>query len=645
MINVSNEFRDRMKQRTDFRCHAVIAFADGSELTVPESGFTIGGNSITDGAGADGLPLGVAIGRSIHLSLMNDDDHLADYDFFGARIRLYLSFALSENTERIEMGRFTVLEPESYGETVEIDASDDMYKADRPYTTTKTAPLSLSGLYRDVCTFCGIPFSTAEFANDDFVVQTLPEDGAYTGREMLGFIAMIAGGNARVNRQGTMEIIPYDLDAQTAAHTLADWTSPATIGTDDILITGVQTVVAATDDEGESTETVILDGTEGYVLELENPLWLGKETTGLALAGATVIGQSIRKFEGEYVGYPIAEFMDTVDVVDRKGNHYRSVLTDIEFVFCGGTALSCSAQGAVRNSSRYISAEAKTLIEARRLILAEKTARETAVSNLAERLTAAGGLYSTAQEQEDGSTIYYLHDKPTLAESQNVMKLTADVIGFSTDGGETYPFGFAVTGEMIMGIIQAEGIEADWVRFGSKSVTTVLEETQEAAVARVAERYYLSTSDKTLSGGEWTNDVPERTADCYIWRKTVTTYISGETEESEPVCLSGTQGADGEDAVTLRIDSSRGTVFKNNTVSTVLSVVIYYGAQRITDRAALTAAFGTGVSLEWSWQRMGEDSFGVISAADTRLSNDGFMFTLSAADVDSKVVFQCKLLT
>lgn len=473
MINVSNEFRERMKQRTDFRCHAVIAFADGSELTVPESGFTIGGNSITDGAGADGLPLGVAIGRSIHLSLMNDDDHLADYDFFGARIRLYLSFALLENTERIEMGYFTVLEPESYGETVEIDASDDMYKADRPYTTTKTAPLSLSGLYRDVCTFCGIPFSTAEFANDDFVVQTLPEDGAYTGREMLGFIAMIAGGNARVNRQGTMEIIPYDLDAQTAAHTLADWTSPATIGTDDILITGVQTVVAATDDEGESTETVILDGTEGYVLELENPLWLGKETTGLALAGATVIGQSIRKFEGEYVGYPIAEFMDTVDVVDRKGNHYRSVLTDIEFVFCGGTALSCSAQGAVRNSSRYIGAEAKTLIEARRLILAEKTARETAVLNLAERLTAAGGLYSTAQVQEDGSTIYYLHDKPTLAESQSVMKLTADVIGFSTDGGDTYPFGFAITGEAIMGIIQAQGVDTAWLKSGISSMDQI----------------------------------------------------------------------------------------------------------------------------------------------------------------------------
>lgn len=513
-----------MKQRTDFRCHAVIAFADGSELTVPESGFTMGGNSITDGAGADGLPLGVAIGRSIHLSLMNDDDHLASYDFFGARIRLYLSFALSESTERIEMGYFTVLEPESYGETVEIDASDDMYKADRPYTTTKTAPVSLSSLFRDVCTFCGIPFSTAAFANDDFAVQTLPEDGTYTGREMLGFIAMIAGGSARVNRQGTMEIIRYALDAETADHTLADWTSPATIGTDDILITGVQTVVSGTDDAGEGTETTILEGAEGYVLELENPLWLGKETTGLALAGAAVIGQSLRKFEGEYVGYPIAEFMDTVDVVDRKGRHYRSVLTDIEFVFCGCTTLSCSAQSAVRNSSRYISAEAKALIEARRLVLQERTARESAVSNLAERLTAAGGLYSTAQVQEDGSTIYYLHDKPTLAESRSVMKLTADVIGLSTDGGETYPFGFAITGEAIMGIIQAEGVNTEWIKSGVSTMDQIdglaneFEVTREGLHSEVSQstgalqeslEAKLSVQDETIAANR---DYVERTA-------------------------------------------------------------------------------------------------------------------------------------
>lgn len=498
MIHVSEEFAEQMRQRSDFRCHAVITLADGTELTVVESGFAISGNRITDGAGADGLPLGAAVGRAIELSLMNDDDHLESYDFFGARIRLYLTFALSESSERVEMGYFTVLEPESYGETVVIAASDDMHKADRAYETTLTAPVSLSSLYKDVCTQCGIAYATARFANDDFVVDTLPESGAYTGREMLGFIAMIAGGNARVNRQGTMEILSYDLDAETAAHTLADWTTPATIGTDDILITGVQTVVSGTDEDGEGTETVVLDGAAGYVLELENPLWAGKEAAGLALAGAAVIGRSIRKFEGEYVGYPVAEFMDTVEVVDRKGRCYRSVLTDIEFSFCGGTTMLCSAQSAVRNSSRYISAETKALIEARKLVLQEKTARETAVSNLTERLSAAGGLYSTAEAQEDGSTIYYLHDKPTIAESKNVMKLTADVIGFSTDGGASYPFGFAITGEAIMGIIQAEGVNTEWLKSGISTMDQIEGLANEFEVTREGLRSEVSQTTGAL---------------------------------------------------------------------------------------------------------------------------------------------------
>lgn len=101
----------------------------------------------------------------------------------------------------------------------------------------------------------------------------------------------------------------------------------------------------------------------------------------------------------------------------------------------------------------------------------------------------------------------------------------------------------------------------------------------------------------------------------------------------------------GEDATTLRIESSRGTVFKNSEVSTVLSVVIYKGSQRITDIEALRAAYGSGAYIEWSWQRMGENIFGTILSTDSRIGNDGFTFTLSSADVDTKVTFMCQLIT
>lgn len=101
----------------------------------------------------------------------------------------------------------------------------------------------------------------------------------------------------------------------------------------------------------------------------------------------------------------------------------------------------------------------------------------------------------------------------------------------------------------------------------------------------------------------------------------------------------------GEDATTLRIDSSRGTVFKNNAVSTVLNAVIYKGPTRITDITALKEEFGSSAFLQWSWQRLGEDTFCTILATDTRIGNDGFSFSLSPKDVDTKVVFMCQLIT
>ena len=94
----------------------------------------------------------------------------------------------------------------------------------------------------------------------------------------------------------------------------------------------------------------------------------------------------------------------------------------------------------------------------------------------------------------------------------------------------------------------------------------------------------------------------------------------------------------------LRIESSRGTVFKNDQVSTVLSAVIYHGTQRITDYETMKSVFGSGAYLQWKWQRLDEESYGIISASDTRFSDNGFKFTLNPEDVDTKVTFICELI-
>ena len=99
------------------------------------------------------------------------------------------------------------------------------------------------------------------------------------------------------------------------------------------------------------------------------------------------------------------------------------------------------------------------------------------------------------------------------------------------------------------------------------------------------------------------------------------------------------------DNAILRIDSSRGTTFKNDAISTVLSVTIIRGGQLITDIDDLHAIYGPGAYLEWWWRRMGDTDFGVISSADSRLSHAGFSLNVSPSDVDEQTVFQCILHT
>ena len=94
----------------------------------------------------------------------------------------------------------------------------------------------------------------------------------------------------------------------------------------------------------------------------------------------------------------------------------------------------------------------------------------------------------------------------------------------------------------------------------------------------------------------------------------------------------------------LQLESSNGLVFKENQVSTILSVCIYRGADRITDMTTLRSKMGNSVRLQWKWKRMNDSDYGIISSSDSRISNDGFTFTLSPSDVDTKVTFLCELI-
>lgn len=468
MIHVSSEFKEIMMQRQDFKENAEVTFSDGTVLHLEEKDFSITNNSVVDSADANAVPIGAAICRNIQMELLNEDDHLEKYDFYGARIRLYLTFELLNTIEKIEFGTFTVTAPECYGTTVVVNASDDMYKANAAYSTDLPFPATAGAVLRDACSRCSILMATTSFLHDDFQIQTKPS-GDYTFRQVIGYLAMIACGNARINRSGKLEILTYDLDFTRECHNLTEWKS-LTMDTSDITITGIQTTRKVKKTEGEKeteVEETVRAGSEGYMLTVSNPLISGNEETLVSWIHEKISGVPFRRFTGDYITYPLVEFMDLAKITDWRGNTYNTFITDIDFVFFGITTLKNSAESGLRNASKYGSEDTQTNVHLQELIEQERTDRQEAIKKLGDSLNAGGGLYATYEKQPDGSTITYLHDKPTLKESKTVIKITAEAIGVSNDGGKNYLYGFVLDGDIIAKILYAHGIDADYINTGA----------------------------------------------------------------------------------------------------------------------------------------------------------------------------------
>lgn len=468
MIHVSSEFKEIMMQRQDFKENAEVTFSDGTVLHLEEKDFSITNNSVVDSADANAVPIGAAICRNIQMELLNEDDHLEKYDFYGARIRLYLTFELLNTIEKIELGTFTVTAPECYGTTVVVNASDDMYKANAAYSTDLPFPATAGAVLRDACSRCSILMATTSFLHDDFQIQTKPS-GDYTFRQVIGYLAMIACGNARINRSGKLEILTYDLDFTRECHNLTEWKS-LTMDTSDITITGIQTTRKVKKTEGEKeteVEETVRAGSEGYMLTVSNPLISGNEETLVSWIHEKISGVPFRRFTGDYITYPLVEFMDLAKITDWRGNTYNTFITDIDFVFFGITTLKNSAESGLRNASKYGSEDTQTNVHLQELIEQERTDRQEAIKKLGDSLNAGGGLYATYEKQPDGSTITYLHDKPTLKESKTVIKITAEAIGVSNDGGKNYLYGFVLDGDIIAKILYAHGIDADYINTGA----------------------------------------------------------------------------------------------------------------------------------------------------------------------------------
>lgn len=521
MQNVSIDFRNELNndnRRYIKSCD--ITLSDGTKLTVDNSHIWNNGFKIEDAvSGTNSFDIGSAIIGKFTLVLNNIYDDFSDYDFTGAVIsNIRAGLQLPDGTiESVKKGIFTVDEPTYNGSIITLECLDNMAKFDRSYSESNmTYPATLGAIVRDACSRCGVSLAadSAAFENDDYIVQSRPDDDSLTFRQVLVWAGQISCHWCRCNEDGQLSLGWYDLETYENVNVydggiLPEYTedivnagtfeNPASdildagtfedrknvhhiysiasmnICTDDVVITGIRVVCEETvtsEDEESVTDTedvVYQSGQDGYVLSIEGNKLIqdGKGSEVAEYLGNRLIGLQFRPLSVSCLSDPTMEAGDIALVTDRKGRTYSTLITSTTFSSGNYQQVSCDAETPSRKSATRYSESTRIYKELRKKISHNKSEWEKAVGDLASALASSSGLYITTEEQEDGSSIYYMHNKKTLEESDIVWKLTAEAFGISTDGGKTYPFGFKVTGEMITKILNTIGLNADWINTGA----------------------------------------------------------------------------------------------------------------------------------------------------------------------------------
>lgn len=494
--NVSDNFKNIIKTGGAFYAYAKVTLSNGSTFELDsKNNFMSTGNGYSEGS-ESGFPLGSAISKLIRITIDNalvaeellqdtTNENIQDTtgdnistliqkfsaDLYNARIVLYTEVDIPNGTqERVQEGIFTVVDSVYPGEVIEITAYDDMYKADQEFVSKLTYPVSAQMLLNEVCDYCDITLGSASFKNNDFQIQQPPNK--LTGRQIIGYIAQIAVGNAYVDYNGRLqiksyalseieeEIDPNDIETESGKHIISQYTSDPTISVEDVIITGVSTTIES-EDYSKEDETYLV-GSEDYAIKIDNPLISGNEKKAVDLISDVIIGMKFRPFSGTFIPNPTIEFMDECYLVDRKDNVYYSFVTLHDFDYLGNSMIANETESPQKFGGTYYSEAAQAYQKAKEDIKNNKKQWEQAIENLSQQVANSSGLYTTKEEQPDGSTIFYMHNKPTLEESDIVWKMTAETLTVSTDGGKTWNAGITVNGEVIARILSTIGINFDW---------------------------------------------------------------------------------------------------------------------------------------------------------------------------------------
>lgn len=515
MQKVSVDFiKELNNDNRDYLLECKIQLLDGTTLDINKNNLWSESFKIEDDVSNPGnFDIGAAVANKLTFTLNNIYDEYTDYDFTYAVVKnVRVGLVLPDGTEEyVKKGEYTVYETSYNGSLITLECLDNMAKFDLSYSKSKLVyPATIGTIVRDACSICEVMLGTYEFPNHAYIVQERPFDEALTFRQVLNWCAQIACCFARCNAEGKLEIkwfqtgiLEDNLEGGTfdsgtpkyetgdaadgggfnpwsqgdsysggtfqdllSIHHFISYTSPS-ISTDDIVITGIQVKEYSSDvDKDEIVPCFV--GTEGYILSIEENKFIppGRGHEVATYLGSRLIGLRFRPLSFSCLSDPTLEAGDVGFFTDRKCKTYKFLVTSTTFASGNYQMVTCDAKTPERNRATRYTAVTQAYVELRKQIRKERTEREKALEELSKKLAASSGLYTTIETPASGGKIFYMHDRPNLADSSIVWKMNAEAWGVSTDGGKNWNGGMTVDGDTIVRILTATGVNCSWLNAG-----------------------------------------------------------------------------------------------------------------------------------------------------------------------------------
>ena len=453
-----------------------LTLANNTVLHLDESDIWEDSFSIdTASSGNSSFDIGSAVIGKCTFTINNIDGDFDGYDFFNANAVVWLGLegdVVSSTQQYYRMGFFTVDEPQIANGLISLDLLDYMWKFDVPLSgVTLNYPVTALSAVQSLCSYCGVTLSgtSANFHGYTFSIAEAPKDvNNMNCREMLQYIAMIGCNFCTMNDEGKLEIKWYDVDATSSTTDVFELNSRTSFSTEDIEITGVKFVI---------DNTAYTIGSSGYVLELQNPLVTASNVnTVLNLIWDVLDGFTLRTFDISTASDLAAEIGDKCKIRDYQGNYIYSFITNNSFKFAGHD-IQCNAEPPQRTLVKRYSKTVQAAVDVARQQTEEQLSNyDLAVQMMNDLAVNAMGGYEDYEDLSTGGRIWYLSNMPitkvnnvcSFEPNSTVYKRTGSGFFVSRDGGTTWVNGYdSQTGELVVNVLDAIGINFDWARGGT----------------------------------------------------------------------------------------------------------------------------------------------------------------------------------